>query len=132
MCGLSPAGAYQRRKVDLLLSLAASAVTARERRCPPSPALARAADRSIRPLCGKVACLLPCMTRCVVAAVRRVRGGGGENRFYRPEATPLLEDIGGEDGEITTDDNNGVDVGDLGVKKRTISHENGELTTDLV
>jgi hypothetical protein len=61
-----------------------------------------------------------------------LRGGGGENRFYRPEATPLLEDIGGEDGEITTDDNNGVDVGDLGVKKRTISHEDGELTTDLV
>ena len=61
-----------------------------------------------------------------------LRGGGGENRFYRPEATPLLEDIGGEDGEITTDDNNGVDVGDLGVKKRTISHEDGELTTNLV
>ena len=44
-----------------------------------SAPLPRAAGCSIRPLRGEVACLLPCVTSCVVAAVRRVRGGGGEN-----------------------------------------------------
>ena len=59
---------------------AASAVTARARRCPPSPAPARAAGRSIRPLCGSAVCLSTRAARCVVLAVRRSRGGpaGGE------------------------------------------------------
>ena len=48
----------------------------------PTPALRpllRAAGHSTRPLRGETVCLLPCMTRYVVAAVCRVRGGGGEN-----------------------------------------------------
>ena len=51
------------------------------RRCP-APILhplPRAACRSIRSLCGETVCLLPCVTPCVVAAVRRVKDGGGEN-----------------------------------------------------
>ena len=44
-----------------------------------SPPLPRAACRSIRSLCGEIVCLLPCVTPCVVAAVRRVKDGGGEN-----------------------------------------------------
>ncbi len=50
-------------------------------RCP-APTLhplPRAACRSIRSLCGETVCLLPCVTPCVVAAVRRVKDGGGEN-----------------------------------------------------
>eukprot|EP01043_Picozoa_sp_COSAG02_P018845 COSAG02_NODE_891_length_16139_cov_29.045885_14_plen_143_part_00 len=75
VCAAARSGAFQRRNLDLLLSLAASALTARARRCPPSPAPARAAGRSIRPLCGSAVCLSTRAARCVVLAVRRSRGG---------------------------------------------------------
>ena len=78
-CGSSYAaarsGAFQRRNLDLLLSLATCAVTARARRCPPSPAPARAAGRSIRLLCVLTVCLHARVGSCVVLAVRRSKGG---------------------------------------------------------
>jgi len=143
VCGLSSAGVFQRRKVDLLLSLRRLRSCCSRAPPPPSPALPRAAGRSIRPavlqnhhispthalavrccrcagrgerggrrgrhhlrvlrqhpgrrpapalpplpraacrsirsLRGQTVCLLPCVTLCVVAAVRRVKDGGGEN-----------------------------------------------------
>ena len=89
VCAAARSGAFQRRNLDLLLSLAASAVTARARRCQPSPAPARAAGRSIRLLCGSVVRLQPAAARCVVAVVRRARGG--DRRGARGRGGRLLE-----------------------------------------
>ena len=44
-----------------------------------SPHSLRAAGRSIRPLRVEIACLFLCRTRCIIAVVRRVKGGDGES-----------------------------------------------------
>ena len=98
MCAAARSGAFQRRNLDLLLSLATCAVTARARRCPPSPAPARAAGRSIRPLCGSADRLLARAGSCLVAAVHRCKGGDGRVEQGRGGRVFEVTDI------ATTDD----------------------------
>ena len=101
VCAAARSGAFQRRNLDLLLSLAASAVTARARRCQPSPAPARAAGRSIRPLCGSAVCLSTRAARCVVLAVRRSRGGprGRARPWWASPRDHRDRDDGGQDAD---------------------------------
>ena len=80
VCAAARSGAFQRRNLDLLLSLAAFAVTARACRCPPSLAPAHAARRSNRLLCVAVFCSRPLTPRpsVVAGAQDEGKGGGGE------------------------------------------------------
>jgi hypothetical protein len=80
VCGSAPSGAFQRRKVDLLLSLATSAAAARARRGPPSPDPA-ARSRPFDPACcvenRRIVPTHALRFRCCRCAGRG-EGGGGE------------------------------------------------------
>ena len=88
VCGLCPAGAFQRRKVDLLLALVAfaAAARARRRRLPP-PRRAQQAVRS-----GRCAAESSDRARshlaCPLLPVRRTRGRGGEARAAPSSRSP--------------------------------------------
>ena len=80
MYAVAWAGAFQRHNAgsaSLPPSFSASHLDAAHCCSAPPP---RTACRSIRLLCGSCARFLPLVTRCVVAAARRVNGTGGEGK----------------------------------------------------
>ena len=80
MYAVAWAGAFQRHNAgsaSLPPSFSASHLDAAHCCSAPPP---RTACRSIRLLCGSGARFLPLVTRCVVAAARRVNGTGGEGK----------------------------------------------------
>jgi hypothetical protein len=76
VCGSAPSGAFQRRKVDLLLSLATSAAAARARRGPPSPDPA-ARSRPFDQACCVENLSIRCLARLIVR-LRPFAGGRAE------------------------------------------------------
>ena len=104
VCGSAPSGAFQRHNLDLLLSLATSAVTALARDCPPSPTPARAAGRSIRPLCGSADRLSAHAGSCVILNVRRRKRGDGGGELGRDGRPLEATDIATTDDKMPTEE----------------------------
>ena len=97
MCGSAPSGAFQRRKVDLLLSRVTSAAAARERRRRlPRPRRAQQAVRSGR--CAEQSVRsLACALGRVVAVLAGGRAGMGVRATSWRALFQSVEDDGKED-----------------------------------